>query len=88
MERNKPTPAKLIHTYDYKPSETQFFCSKDEKDNENNLFLGIELEISGSTKESDNEEDARKILKIIQEDAMKAAPISAITKLKIIVSTS
>ena len=61
---NEPMPK--IHTYDYKPSETQFFYSKDEKDNEDNLYLGIELEISDSSQESDNEEDAREILEIIQ----------------------
>lgn len=69
---NKPTHTKLIHTYNYKPNETQFFCSEDEKDNEDNLYLGIELEISGSSQESDNEEDAREILKIIQENAEDA----------------
>lgn len=76
MERNRTTPnkptPKLIHTYSYKPSELRFHSYEDEEYNENNLFLGIELEISGSTKESDNEEDARKILKIIQEDAEDA----------------
>ena len=65
---NKPTHTKLIHTYSYKPSKTQFFCSKNEKDNENNLYLGIELEISGSGQESDDEEDAREILKTIQKN--------------------
>lgn len=65
---NKPIPTKLIHTYDYKPSETQFFCNKDEKDNEDNLYLGIELEISGFGQESDDEEDAREILEIIQKN--------------------
>ena len=65
---NKPIPAKLIHTYDYKPSKTQFFCNKDEKDNEDNLYLGIELEISGFGQESDDEEDAREILEIIQKN--------------------
>ena len=65
---NKPTHTKLIHTYNYKPNETQFFCSEDEKDNEDNLYLGIELEISGSGQESDDEEDAREILKIIQKN--------------------
>ena len=65
---NKPTPTKLIHTYSYKPKETQFFCSKDEKDNEDNLYLGIELEISGSSQDSDDEEDAREILEIIQKN--------------------
>ena len=65
---NKPTHTKLIHTYNYKPNETQFFCSKDEKDNEENLYLGIELEISGSSQESDDEEDAREILEIIQKN--------------------
>ena len=57
-----------IHTYSYKPSETQFFCSEDEKDNEDNLYLGIELEISGSSQDSDDEEDAREILEIIQKN--------------------
>ena len=65
---NKPTPTKLIHTYSYKPNETQFFCSEDEKDNEDNLYLGIELEISGSSQDSDDEEDAREILEIIQKN--------------------
>ena len=69
---NKPTPTKLIHTYSYKPSELRFHSYEDEEYNENNLYLGIEMEISGSTKESDNKEDARKILKIIQEDAEDA----------------
>ena len=65
---NKPTHTKLIHTYNYKPNKTQFFCSKDEKDNEDNLYLGIELEISGSSQDSDDEEDAREILEIIQKN--------------------
>ncbi|MCI7208353.1 MAG: hypothetical protein MSA15_20480 [Clostridium sp.] len=65
---NKPTHTKLIHTYNYKPSETQFFCSEDEKDNEDNLYLGIELEISGSSQDSDDEEDAREIFEIIQKN--------------------
>ena len=65
---NKPTHTKLIHTYNYKPNETQFFCSKDEKDNEDILYLGIELEISGSSQDSDDEEDAREILEIIQKN--------------------
>ena len=65
---NKPTHTKLIHTYNYKPNKTQFFYSKNEKDNEDNLYLGIELEISGSSQESDDEEDAREILGIIQKN--------------------
>ena len=65
---NKPTHTKLIHTYNYKPNETQFFCSEDEKDNEDNLYMGIELEISGSSQDSDDEEDAREILEIIQKN--------------------
>ena len=65
---NKPTHTKLIHTYNYKPNKTQFFYSKNEKDNEDNLYLGIELEISGSSQESDDEEDAREILEIIQKN--------------------
>ena len=68
MEKNK-TPTRLIHTYSYEPSELRFHSYEDEEYSENNLYLGIELEISGSTKESDNEEDAKEILKIIQEDA-------------------
>lgn len=68
---NKPTP-KLIHTYSYEPSELRFHSYEDEEYNENNLYLGIELEVSGSSQESDNEEDAREILKIIQEDAEDA----------------
>ena len=63
----KSTP-KLIHNYNYTPDKTRFFGSEDEEDNENNLYLGIELEISGSSQESDNEEDAREILKAIQKD--------------------
>ena len=69
---NKPTPTKLIHTHSYKPSELRFHSYEDEEYNENNLYLGIEMEISGSSQESDNEEDAREILKIIQEDAEDA----------------
>ena len=71
MEKNK-TPTRLIHTYSYKPSELRFHSYEDEEYNENNLYLGIEMEISGSSQESDNEEDAREILKIIQEDAEDA----------------
>lgn len=69
---NKPTHTKLIHTYNYEPSELRFHSYEDEEYNENNLYLGIELEVSGSSQESDNEEDAREILKIIQEDAEDA----------------
>ena len=73
MERNRTTPNEptpgLIHTYSYEPSELRFHSYEDEEYSKNNLYLGIELEISGSTKESDNEKDAREILKIIQEDA-------------------
>ena len=68
---NKPTP-KLIHTYSYKPSELRFHSYEDEEYSENNLYLGIEMEISGSSQESDNEEDAKEILKIIQEYAEDA----------------
>ena len=64
---NKPTP-KLIHNYNYKPNKTRFCRYEDEEHNENNLYLGIELEISGSSQDSDNEEDAKEILKIIQKD--------------------
>ena len=64
--------APKIHTYSYQPSELRFHSYEDEEYSENNLYLGIEMEISGSTKESDNEEDAREILKIIQEDAEDA----------------
>ena len=62
---NEPMPK--IHTYSYKPKEVCFHREEEEA-NENNLYLGIELEISGSRKLSDNEEDARKILKAIQKD--------------------
>ena len=66
---NKPTHTKLIHTYSYKPNETRFCRSEDEEhDENNNLYLGIELEISGSSQESDDEEDAKKIMKAIQKD--------------------
>lgn len=68
---NKPTP-KLIHTYNYEPKELRFHTYKGEEYNKNNLYLGIELEISGSAKERDNEEDAKEILKIIQEDDEEA----------------
>lgn len=66
---NKPTHTKLIHTYNYKPNETRFCRSEDEEhDENNNLYLGIELEISGSSQESDDEEDAKEIMKVIQKD--------------------
>lgn len=66
---NKPTHTKLIHTYNYKPNETRLCRSEGEEcDESNNLYLGIELEISGSSQESDDEEDAKKIMKAIQKD--------------------
>ena len=66
---NKPTPTKLIHTYSYKPDETRLCRSEgEERDESSNLYLGIELEISGSSQESDNEEDAKEIMKAIQKD--------------------
>ena len=66
---NKPTHTKLIHTYSYTPDETRFCRSEDEEcDESNNLYLGIELEISGSSQDSDDEEDAREILEIIQKN--------------------
>ena len=66
---NKPTHTKLIHTYSYTPDETRFCRSEDEEcDESNNLYLGIELEISGSSQESDDEEDAKEIMKVIQKD--------------------
>ena len=66
---NKPTPTKLIHNYNYTPDETRFCRSEDEEcDESNNLYLGIELEISGSSQESDDEEDAKEIMKVIQKD--------------------
>ena len=74
MERNrtmpnKPTHTKLIHTYSYTPDETRFCRSEDEEcDESNNLYLGIELEISGSSQESDDEKDAKEIMKVIQKD--------------------
>ena len=62
---NVSTPK--IHTYSYQPKKFQFH--KEEEDtNENNLYLGIELEISGLNKLNDNEEEAREILKAIQKD--------------------
>ena len=63
---------KLIRNYNYEPNELHFYTYEDEECNENNLYLGIELEISGSSQDSDNEEDAKEILKIIQEDAEDA----------------
>lgn len=64
----KSTP-KLIHQYGYTPDETRFCRSEGEEYNErDNLYLGIELEISGSSQESDNEEDAKKIMEVIQKD--------------------
>ena len=66
---NKPTHTKLIHTYNYTPDETRFCRSEDEEcDESNNLYLGIELEISGSSQESDDEEDAKEIMEVIQKD--------------------
>ena len=66
---NKPTHTKLIHNYNYTPDETRFCRSEDEEcDESNNLYLGIELEISGSSQESDDEEDAKEIMKVIQKD--------------------
>lgn len=66
---NKPTHTKLIHTYNYKPNETRLCRSEGEEyDENNNLYLGIELEISGSSQESDDEEDAKEIMKVIQKD--------------------
>lgn len=73
MERNrtapnKPTPG-LIHTYSYKPDETRLCRSEGEEyDESSNLYLGIELEISGSSQDSDDEEDAKEIMKAIQKD--------------------
>lgn len=73
MERNrtvsnKPTP-KLIHTYNYTPDETRLYRSEGEECDENSsLYLGIELEISGSSQDSDDEEDAKEIMKVIQKD--------------------
>lgn len=64
---NKPTP-KLIHTYNYEPKELRFHTYKGEEYNKNNLYLGIELEISGSSQDSDDEEDAKEIMKVIQKD--------------------
>ena len=59
----------LIHNYNYTPDETRFCRSEDEEcDESNNLYLGIELEISGSSQESDDEEDAKEIMKVIQKD--------------------
>ena len=66
---NKPTPTKLIHTYSYKPDETRLCRSEgEERDESSNLYLGIELEISGSSQDSDDEEDAKEIMKAIQKD--------------------
>ena len=66
---NKPTHTKLIHTYSYKPDETRLCRSEgEERDESSNLYLGIELEISGSSQDSDDEEDAREIMKAIQKD--------------------
>ena len=70
MPRNRTVSnvsAPKIRTYSYQPKKFQFH--KEEEDtNENNLYLGIELEISGLNKLNDNEEDAREILKAIQKD--------------------
>lgn len=66
---NKPTHTKLIHTYNYTPDETRLCRSEgEESDESNNLYLGIELEISGCSQDSDDEEDAREIMKVIQKD--------------------
>lgn len=64
----KSTPS-LIHQYGYTPDETRFCRSEGEEYNESdNLYLGIELEISGSSQESNNEEDAKEIMEVIQKD--------------------
>ena len=64
----KVSTPKLIHNYNYKPDEIRFCRAEDEECNENDLYLGIELEISGSSQESDNEEDAKEIMEVIQKD--------------------
>lgn len=63
----KSTPD-LIHNYNYTPNETRFVYNEEEEYNENDLYLGIELEISGSSQESNNEEDAKEIMEAIQKD--------------------
>ena len=45
--------APKIHTYSYRPKEVCFH-REEEEENEDNLYLGIELEISGSGQESDD----------------------------------
>lgn len=65
---NEPT-SNLIHNYNYTPDETRLCRSEGEECDENSsLYLGIELEISGSSQESDDEEDAKEIMKAIQKD--------------------
>ena len=65
---NEPAP-KLIHNYNYTPDETRLCRSEgEEHDESSNLYLGIELEISGSSQDSDDEEDAKEIMKVIQKD--------------------
>lgn len=65
---NEPT-SNLIHNYNYTPDETRLCRSEGEECDENSsLYLGIELEISGSSQDSDDEEDAKEIMKVIQKD--------------------
>lgn len=67
-ETIKESTPNLIHNYNYIPNETRLIYSEEEEYNENDLYLGIELEISGSSQESDNEEDAKEIMEAIQKD--------------------
>lgn len=67
--RSKELTSNLIHNYNYTPDETRLCRSEGEECDENSsLYLGIELEISGSGQDSDDEEDAREIMKVIQKD--------------------
>lgn len=78
----KPAP-KLIHNYNYKPAKMHFYSKEKEDINKNNLYLGIELEISGSSKDSDSEEDAKEIVKVFKETLVnKKAPIEDVVYFK------
>lgn len=68
VRSNEPT-SNLIHNYNYTPDETRLCRSEgEEHDESSSLYLGIELEISGSSQDSDDEEDAKEIMKVIQKD--------------------
>ena len=70
LECDLPPTTKLIHDYSYKPKKLNFFSKEDEQINDGSLFLGLEIEISGSTKDIDNKEDAGEIMKIFKKTSL------------------